>query len=166
MGSHEFVESFFTDRNPGQDHRAITCVHILEMVGFASTAPNSQHLPTGLPIQLRETGDFLGLLANDQSAASMHQALAAARASVPDLPVTGLNVPPGAEFAFPVLARSDHVPFWARQISAMMWTDTAEFRNPHYHRPTDTPDTLDYTFLHRVTTALVATVLSQVSSKD
>jgi len=25
-----------------------------------------------------------------------------------------------------------------------MITDTAPFRNPHYHEPTDTPGTLDY----------------------
>ena len=25
-----------------------------------------------------------------------------------------------------------------------MVTDTAPFRNPHYHRQTDTPETLDY----------------------
>jgi len=25
-----------------------------------------------------------------------------------------------------------------------MVTDTAPFRNPHYHRPTDRPDTIDY----------------------
>jgi hypothetical protein len=39
-----------------------------------------------------------------------------------------------------------------------MWTDTAEFRNPHYHRPTDTPDTLDYEFMAEVGRLLVAVV--------
>jgi hypothetical protein len=134
------------------------------MVGYASSAPSSQRLPTGLPIQLRDTGDFLGLLANDQSAAVMQLVLATARACTPALPVTGLKVVPGAERAFPVLARSDHVPFWIRQIPAVMWTDTAEFRNPHYHRPSDTPDTLDYSFLHQVTALLTASVLSQAAA--
>jgi hypothetical protein len=32
-----------------------------------------------------------------------------------------------------------------------MITDTSFMRNPHYHRPSDTPDTLDYPFLARVT---------------
>ncbi len=41
-----------------------------------------------------------------------------------------------------------------------MWTDTAEFRNPHYHRPTDTPETLDYDFLAGVTGLLVHAALS------
>ena len=31
-----------------------------------------------------------------------------------------------------------------------MVTDTAPFRNPNYHRPTDTPDTLDYDRMAKV----------------
>jgi hypothetical protein len=37
-------------------------------------------------------------------------------------------------------------------------TDTADLRNPHYHRATDTPDTLDYAFLERATRAVLGTV--------
>jgi hypothetical protein len=43
-----------------------------------------------------------------------------------------------------------------------MWTDTAEFRNPHYHQHTDLPSTLNYTFLLQVTQVLVATVVTEV----
>ena len=46
--------------------------------------------------------------------------------------------------------RSDHAPFWAAGIPAIMITDTANFRNPHYHNSTDT---LDYTFMGNVTRA-------------
>ena len=42
-----------------------------------------------------------------------------------------------------------------------MWTDTVEFRNPHYHQSTDTPETLDYEFLAVVTRLLVHAVLSE-----
>ena len=35
-----------------------------------------------------------------------------------------------------------------------MVTDTAFFRNPNYHAPTDTPDTLDYERLAAVTEGL------------
>ena len=49
------------------------------------------------------------------------------------------------------LLRSDHAPFWRAGLPALMWTDTAEFRNPHYHRATDTPETLDHDFLAGVT---------------
>ena len=59
--------------------------------------------------------------------------------------------------------RSDHAPFWREGIPALMWTDTAEFRNPHYHLPTDTPETLDYEFLAGVTRLLVHAVLSSLT---
>lgn len=156
VGSSDFVESALPDAS-----FRVRCAHILEMLGFASSKKGSQRLPTGLPIQLRDTGDFLGLLANDHSASFMESIVSAAATYVPDLPVTGLTVPPGAERALPVLARSDHVPFWAQSIPAVMWTDTAEFRNPNYHRATDTSDTLDYTFLRRVTQVLTAAVIGQ-----
>lgn len=154
MGSREFVVEYRSKLH-------IHCAHILEMVGYASSAPGSQRLPTGLPITLRDTGDFLGLLANESSTPAMQLVMEQSGAVTPELPVTGLQVVPGAERVFPVLARSDHVPFWQAGIPALMWTDTAEFRNPHYHQPTDTPETLDYTFLHRVTMLLVASVFSQ-----
>ena len=151
IGSREFVEEFVRDQRI-----QIRSAHILEMVGYASDSPDSQHLPTGLPIQLPSIGNFLGLLANDQSAGAMRSILELSRSYTPALPVTGLTVVPGAERAFPVLARSDHVPFWNSDIPALMWTDTAEFRNPNYHRPSDTPDTLNYAFLKQVTQLLAA----------
>ena len=48
----------------------------------------------------------------------------------------------------------------AKGIPALMWTDTAEFRNPNYHRPTDTPETLDYLFMAEVAKLLAHVVLS------
>jgi hypothetical protein len=42
----------------------------------------------------------------------------------------------------------------------MMWTDTAEFRNPHYHRESDTPGTLDYDFMAQVTRLALARAVS------
>src|SRR5687768_6128590 len=56
IGSREFVEDFLHPQA-----LPVSCAHILEMVGFASAAPGSQHLPTGLPIRLPEIGNFLGL---------------------------------------------------------------------------------------------------------
>lgn len=42
-----------------------------------------------------------------------------------------------------------------------MWTDTSEFRNPHYHQASDLPETLDYAFLTQVCQALTAVVIEQ-----
>ncbi len=39
---------------------------------------------------------------------------------------------------------SDHGSFWNEDYPAVMLTDTAFYRNPHYHERTDRPETLDY----------------------
>jgi len=39
-----------------------------------------------------------------------------------------------------------------------MVTDTAPFRNPNYHRPSDTPDTLDYKRMALVVSGLKGVV--------
>lgn len=44
-------------------------------------------------------------------------------------------------------------------IPAIMLTDTANYRNPNYHRPTDVPATLNAEFLAGVTKASLGTVL-------
>lgn len=59
-------------------------------------------------------------------------------------PMLGL-VPVARDFS-----RSDHVRFWHAGLPAIHVTNTANFRNPNYHRPTDTPDTLDYETLARI----------------
>jgi Zn-dependent M28 family amino/carboxypeptidase len=161
LGSTDFVETHL----PTAGYR-IQRAHILEMVGFANYSPGSQRLPTGLPIKLPNTGDFLGLLANQCSGPAMDAVLSRAKTYLPEFKVMGLEVPLGAEKLFPVLGRSDHLPLWKRGIPAVMWTDTAEFRNPHYHQPTDTPDTLDYGFLLLVTQLLVAATSTELATKS
>ena len=44
----------------------------------------------------------------------------------------------------PQIGWSDQWSFWQFGYKAVMVTDTAPFRNPHYHMPHDTPETLDY----------------------
>jgi hypothetical protein len=39
---------------------------------------------------------------------------------------------------------SDHRNFWKFGYPAFMITDTAFYRNPNYHSPGDTAETLDY----------------------
>lgn len=154
-GSRDFVASYLP-RAPFK----IRSAHVLEMVGYTSSAPGSQRVPAGLPVRVNDTGDFLGLLANRFSLELMDSVLRHAATYTPQLPVTGLKVRLGLEKHFPVLARSDHAPFWAKEIPALMWTDTSEFRNSNYHLRTDTPDTLDYAFLRKVTQLLTASVVS------
>jgi len=53
---------------------------------------------------------------------------------------------------------SDHWSFWKEDYPAIMVTDTAPFRYPHYHKPSDTPDKLRYDFLNGVVEGLQAVV--------
>lgn len=45
---------------------------------------------------------------------------------------------------------SDHLNYWLFGYSALMITDTAFYRTPHYHQKTDKPETLDYVRMARV----------------
>jgi Zn-dependent M28 family amino/carboxypeptidase len=154
IGSSDFVENYLP--TSGLEIRA---VHVLEMIGYSSASPGSQKTPPGLPIALPDTGDFLGVIGNAASAGLVDRVLSRAKTCVPELTVLGLKLPPGAEQMLPVLRRSDHAPFWRAGIPALQWTDTAEFRNPHYHAAADTPETLDYDFLAKVTRVVLASVL-------
>jgi hypothetical protein len=157
-GSREFVESL-ADRP-----QRIGEAHIFEMVGFRSHAPGSQKLPRRLPVALApDAGDFLGMVANSGSNAIAESLMGLAARHAPQFSVLALQVYLGLERVFTDLTRSDHAPFWRAGIPAIMWTDTAEFRNPHYHLPSDTPDTLDYDFMADVTRLAVARAISRAS---
>jgi Zn-dependent M28 family amino/carboxypeptidase len=153
VGSQALVESL--------DRTRLEQVHILEMVGFTNRTPSSQKNPIPM-IQCPDVADFLGVVTTHQSGHILDHVLACARCS--RIPVYGLYLPEVSLGQIRVLAphvfRSDHDPFWRRDIPALMWTDTAEFRNPNYHQPTDTPDTLDYEFMTEVAKLLTHTVLS------
>jgi hypothetical protein len=54
---------------------------------------------------------------------------------------------------------SDHASYWNAGYNAVMVTDTAFYRNPHYHQASDIPETLDYERLVAVTHQLHRAVL-------
>lgn len=150
IGSADFVRTFLPISG-----MSVAVAHILEMVGYCRHAPNSQRKPRLLPLALPSIGNFLGLAANRQAAFVIAPLLRSARTYLPDFRVCGVELGGLRDVGAYQLLRSDHVHFWRKQIPAFMWTDTAFFRNPHYHRPTDTPDTLDYAFLRSVTQLLL-----------
>jgi hypothetical protein len=149
LGSADFVAEGLTELSLD-----VQGIHVLEMVGFATDAPGSQRIPLELPVRAPDTGNFLGLLANGRSRALLERTFERA-AGVPDLGLVGLQTVLGIERFLPILLLSDHAPFWRAGLPALMWTDTSFLRNPHYHGPSDTPETLDYVFMARIA-ALVA----------
>lgn len=125
----------------------------LEMVGYCSHEPGSQRYPGKLGALLPEQGDFIGLLCNLRGIRptfTLLRELLSADARTFALP-TGVK----GEWV-PASCRSDHVPFWELGFPAVLVTDTGNLRNPHYHMPSDRPDTLDYAFLETVSRGLAA----------
>ena len=131
---------------------------ILECVGFARTEAGTQQAPPGIPITVPTQGNFLAMVGNEASKALMLQLEQDARQQEPRLKTLSLLVPGRGE-AMPHTRRSDHASFWDAGYPAVMLTDTANFRNPHYHRETDTMDTLNLKFLSSVAATVTATIL-------
>ena len=127
----------------------------LEMVGFTESQ-GLQHYPWFLRGRYPATGNYLGLAANQRSQSFLNAAANAMR-TIEALPVETM-VLPGNGWIFPESRLSDHSPFWDRGYPALLVTDTSFFRNPHYHQPSDTVDTLDLAFLEKVTQGLIAAV--------
>jgi len=125
----------------------------LEMVGYTDPRPGRQKYPFGLDWFYPDRGDFIGIIANWNSSSLMRR-FARQMRQVRGLPVETLAVP-GNGSLLPAVRLSDHSPFWDVGYPALMVTDTAFFRNPHYHRPTDTLETLDLEFMAKVCEGVV-----------
>ena len=142
--------------------RSVYGAIILECVGYASDLAGSQRIPPGIPVAVPSVGNFLALIGN-QASASLTAALS--QAMTPAVPVVPLIVPGNGE-QLPDTRRSDHTAFWEQDFAAVMMTDTANFRNPHYHRPTDTVDTLNLKFLASVADAVTNAVLALAAAPE
>src|SRR5260370_35425421 len=132
---------------------------VLECVGYARSEEGSQQKPPGVPVAVPTVGDFLGIVGNAASAHLVKAVEAAANQAVPDLRTISLVVPGNGEL-LPDTRRSDHAAFWHHGYPAVVLTDTANFRNPHYHQPTDTLDTLNLVFMEQVARAITAAAIA------
>jgi aminopeptidase YwaD len=124
----------------------------LEMVGYRDARPGSQRYPPGLRYFYPDRGDFIGLIGNVRALPVMWRLARKMRETVPCefLPV------PWQGRMLQDTRRSDHASFWDLGYPAVMVTDTANMRNPHYHQASDRIETLDLEFLTEVCTGLIA----------
>jgi Zn-dependent M28 family amino/carboxypeptidase len=129
----------------------------LEMIGYTDLNPGGQKYPFGLKAFYPERGDFIGVIGNWNSA-SLLRRFARQMRQVQGLPVETLSVP-GNGGLIPAVRLSDHSPFWDAGYPALMVTDTSFFRNPHYHGPTDTLETLNLDFMAKVCEGVIRGVL-------
>ena len=141
-----------------------------EMLGYYDTTQNSQQIPLGFNVAFpaaidsinseNNRGIFLFVIGNTQNSSALSSYFdSVARQYVPDVRSIVLNAP-GTGALTPDLRRSDHAVFWDAGIPALMITDGADTRNPHYHQISDNLNTINFPFLVRNIKAMVATVTS------
>jgi Zn-dependent M28 family amino/carboxypeptidase len=127
----------------------------LEMLGYYDDRKHSQRYPFGpLKFIFGSRGNYVTVAQKfgngrfGRQFARQYKATAA-------LPVKRFKAPawlPGIDF-------SDHLNYWQFGFSAVLLTDTAFYRNQHYHQPTDTLNRLDMHRLGLAVDAVLATVL-------
>jgi hypothetical protein len=148
MGSRIFARRA---REKNMDIRAMIS---LEMVGFFSDRKGKQGFPLPLmSLFYSNTPDFIGVVGNLKSKALVKQVKNGLKAgcSVPVETLTAPSIVPGVSL-------SDHASFWKEGYPAIMITDSAFYRNPNYHRSTDTKDTLNYQTMTELLKGLIHVV--------
>jgi len=134
MGSAHHARSM---HDAGVDVDAMIC---LEMIGFFSDEKNSQRFPSFLIRMLYPNrGNYIAVIGSWGDRQLIRRVKKSMKGAT-DLPVYSMSAPKG----FPGLDLSDHRNYWQHNYTAVMITDTAFYRNNHYHQRSDTPDTLDY----------------------
>lgn len=154
---------------------------ILEMLGTTCDEPGCQQYPPGIePQRLKDSsgqslggargdrGDFIAVI-GDTEHPKLLDAFAgsgevqpwtegakggSAEQTAPLPPLVTLPIP-FKGILTPDVMRSDHAPFWLQGLGAVMVTDTANLRNPHYHRASDRLDTLNPDFFQGVVQQVV-----------
>src|SRR5262245_12206148 len=139
-----------------RDGARVRAMFSLEMIGYFSDERGSQSYPLpGLGLFYPSRGSFIAVVGCLGQARLVRRVKRAMR-EVMDVPVRSINAPrllPGVDF-------SDHFNYWDAGFDAVMITDTAFYRNPHYHTAGDTPATLDYRRMASVVEGIHAAVLT------
>ena len=140
MGS--FVHAYTLFREKAD----ITVMISLEMIGYFSDEPNSQHFP--LPffrLFYPDRGNFIGVVGKlgQGRITKKVRNLMRKGSSIPVYSINAPTVLPGVDF-------SDHRNFWHFGYNAVMITDTAFYRNPYYHSRGDTMATLNFEKMYQV----------------
>jgi Zn-dependent M28 family amino/carboxypeptidase len=143
MGSRVYAQ------RSGERGENVVAMFSLETIGWYSDKPGSQRYPFPLNLFYPTTGNFIAFVSNLPSRALLHEVVALFRrqAAFPSEAVAAPAFIPGVDW-------SDHQSFWREGYPALMVTDTAPYRYPHYHTPEDTPDKVDHERLARVVTGL------------
>lgn len=144
----------------------ITAMISLEMLGFYSDVPGSQHNPfKPIPgvFEPPTVGDNIVLVALARDKDLARRVAGAMTRAGDGLKVFVVDFSP---VPLPDLMRSDHGPFALAGLPGMMLTDTANFRNPNYHRPTDTIETIDAARFTKTVKGVAGAVWEMAEGKE
>jgi Peptidase family M28 len=151
MGSWQYARLLAERREP------IIGMMSLETLGWFSDEPGSQRYPAPFGLLYPSEANFIAFVGLMGSREFLHAVIDSFRRNTAFPSVGG--VAPGF---IPGIAWSDHWSFEQFGFPALMITDTALYRYPHYHRPTDTPDKVDTAKLARITRGLDKVVREMV----
>jgi Zn-dependent M28 family amino/carboxypeptidase len=153
MGSRQYARRC---RERGEN---VVAMISLETMAYFRDEPGTQQYPMGLGmLGYPSEGNFIAFVGDEKSRALLRRAIATFRQTTA-FPSEGLAAPA----IVPGIGWSDHYAFWQEGYPAIMVTDTAPFRYPHYHTPEDTPDRIDYDRFARVVCG-VARVVAELSA--
>src|SRR5512145_1702793 len=130
---------------------AIRAMFSLEMLGYYRDAPGSQHYPAPLGLFYPDRADFIAFVGDLGARGLVRRSIEIFRRTA-KFPSEGVAAPS----FIPGVTWSDHWSFRRHGYPALMITDTAFYRYPHYHLPSDTPEKLDYERMARVALGLAA----------
>ena len=152
MGSWQYA------RRCKERGETIVAMLSLESLGYYDPSPGSQHYPRPLAAIYPDRGDFIGFAGNLRSRALVSTCVRAFR-TASAFPAESAVLPE----VIPEIGWSDQWSFWQFGWPALMVTDTAPFRNPHYHTLSDLPETLDYERMAAAVEGLTGVVRALVS---
>jgi len=131
MGSYIHAKSMF------DQHINVRAMISLEMLGYFTDKENSQKYPFPLKYFYPKKGNFIAVVGNCKSkrlTKNVKRSL-----SKISLPISSLSAPSSLITG---VGYSDHRNDWKYGYKAAMVTDTSFYRNPNYHKATDTIETL------------------------
>ena len=121
----------------------------LETMGYFTDVPDSQKYPPLLAALYPSTGNFIGLVSDVRSRPMLLDVEKRLRKQC-EVDVQIGSLPSELQG----VGWSDHWSFWQEGYMGLMVTDTALFRYPHYHQPTDTVDKIEFVRFSQVVDGL------------
>lgn len=151
MGSRVYA------RRAAEGEEEIVGMISLETIGYYRDEPGTQHYPFPFGLFYPDEGDFIAFVGDLRSRSLVRGAVGTFRSETA-FPAYGVAAPRW----IPGIGWSDHDSFWRHGYRALMITDTAPFRYPHYHTEDDRPPHLDYGRMARVVDGVRAVVKEEV----